>query len=80
MLVAPSPKFHAHDVGEPDDVSLNCTTSAGFGDDGDHVKFATGGAGSVETFLTMKVVVAPPLFETLNPTEKDPAAKMCVGF
>jgi hypothetical protein len=75
VLVPPSPKFHDHDVGEPVEVSVNCTTSPACGDDGDHVKFATVAAGAVETVLVMKVALAPPLFETLNPTENDPAAK-----
>jgi hypothetical protein len=39
------------------------------------VKFATAAAGAVETVLVMKAALAPPLFETLNPTENDPAAK-----
>lgn len=52
VLVAPSPKFHPHDVGAPVEVSVNRTTSPGFGDEGDHVKFATGAAGAVEIVLT----------------------------
>lgn len=73
MLVDPSPKPHDHEVGKPVEVSVNRTTSPGFGDDGDHVKFAMGAAMPVETVLTMKLAVAPPLFETVRPTENKPA-------
>ena len=69
MLVAPSPKFHDHDVGEPVDVSVNCTMSPGFGDVGDHMKFATGGAGAVETVFTANV--DPPPFDAVRLTENE---------
>jgi hypothetical protein len=66
VLLAPSPKFHDHEVGEPVDISVNCTTSPGFGDAGDHVKFATGGEGAVEMVLIANV--DPPPFDVVRLT------------
>ena len=42
VAVDPSPKFHAHDVGEPDDPSVNVTLWPGAGDAGENVKAAVG--------------------------------------
>ena len=44
----PSPKFHDHEVGEPVDVSVNCTVCPTFGEEGDHVKSALGEAASAD--------------------------------
>jgi hypothetical protein len=45
VAVWPSPKFHAHDVGDPVDVSVNETVNGAFPDAGDRVKLATGAVG-----------------------------------
>ena len=44
VAVDPSPKFHAHDVGEPDDPSVNVTLWPGAGDAGENVKAAVSAA------------------------------------
>jgi len=48
VAVAPSPKFHAHAVGDPVEVSLNCTAKGADPVVGDAVNAATG-ATAVET-------------------------------
>ena len=72
VLVAPSPKFQDHEVGDPADVSVNCTTCPALGDGGDQVKLAAGGSGSVDRVRTLKV--APDAFETTRLTENDAAS------
>jgi hypothetical protein len=42
VLVAPSPKFHCQDVGEPVEVSVNCTACPAAGDAGLKLKDAEG--------------------------------------
>jgi hypothetical protein len=43
----PSPKSHDHDVGEPVDVSVNCTSSGPYPDVGEAVSEAVGVTGVV---------------------------------
>jgi metal-sulfur cluster biosynthetic enzyme len=40
MLVAPSPKFHCQEVGEPVEVSVNCTACPAAGEAGLYVNDA----------------------------------------
>jgi hypothetical protein len=46
VLVPPSPNVHAHDVGEPADVSANCTVNGIVPEVGVPVKSATGATGT----------------------------------
>ena len=43
-MVTPSPKSHAHDAGDPVDVSVNCTNWFVIGDVGVQLKLAAGAA------------------------------------
>jgi hypothetical protein len=49
--VDPSPKVHAHDVGELVDASVNATVSGNFPDVGVPLKLATGAATAVLTVI-----------------------------
>jgi hypothetical protein len=53
VLVAPSPKFHCHEVGFPEVVSANCTVCPGPGVVGLKTKVAGEGEG-----ITVRVLVA----------------------
>ena len=56
LLVAPSPKSQDQEAGDPPvEVSVNWTAWPIFGEEGDHVKFAAGGSGSVDSVLVWKV-------------------------
>jgi hypothetical protein len=64
VLVAPSPKFHAQEVGDPKEVSVNCTAWPTTGEDGLYVKEAAGATVTVrltflepEALLTVRVTV-----------------------
>jgi hypothetical protein len=54
VLVDPSPKLHCHEVGEPVDVSLNCTAWPAAGAAGLNVKEVE----SVEAGFTVTVLLA----------------------
>jgi hypothetical protein len=75
--VAPSPKLHCHEVGEPVERSVNVTLSRTAGDDGVEPNAAeTGGmAGVAVTTVTRceLVDVKPPAVDTLSDTEYVPA-------
>lgn len=69
VLVAPSPKFHCQEVGDPVDVSVNCTACPVAGEAGLNVNDAAKGAATVtvrvdvlelEPFVTVKVTVLVP--------------------
>jgi hypothetical protein len=45
VLVSPSPKVHDHDVGVPEEVSVNCTARFTTGEPGENVNAATGAEG-----------------------------------
>lgn len=60
MLVAPSPKFHDHDVGLPLDRSVKFTPSGRLPDVGEPVKFAVGGGGGDTLIYPAFVSVSEP--------------------
>ena len=53
--VPPSPNVQAHDVGDPDDVSVNATSNGAVPDDGDAVNDATGGTPTVTVTVELDV-------------------------
>jgi hypothetical protein len=59
LLVAPSPKVQDHEVGFPLDVSVNWTASPGFGDEGNHVKFAPGMVAAVAGIAVAELLGGP---------------------
>jgi hypothetical protein len=54
VLVDPSPKFHCHEVGGPEEVSVNCTACPAVGEAGLNVKDAE----SVDEGSTVSVWLA----------------------
>lgn len=72
VLVAPSPKFHCQEVGEPVDVSVNCTAWPVAGEAGLYVNEAARGVATVivrtdevelEPLETVRVTVLVPAVE-----------------
>ena len=63
VLESPSPKFQSHVVGDPVDVSVNCTVRGAVPDEVDAVNKATNGvvdtAAAVAGNVTVKVSVLP---------------------
>jgi hypothetical protein len=53
LLVAPSPKFHRHEVGEPVEVSVNCTACPAAGDAGLKVNDAVRAGTTVTVRVTL---------------------------
>ena len=56
VLESPSPKFQSHVVGDPEDVSSNCTVRGAVPEMGDAVNVATSGV-AVAVGVTVIVVV-----------------------
>ena len=61
----PSPKFHCHEVGEPVEVSVNCTPCPATGEAGVYVKEAAR-AGTTVTVRFM--LLEPEVLETVRVT------------
>jgi hypothetical protein len=57
--VFPSPKFHAHDVGVPVDVSVNVTDNGASPDDTDDVNDAVGAVGGCDAELLYTFASSP---------------------
>ncbi len=73
IAVPPSPKAHAHFVGDPVDVSVNFTASGAGPLAGVKVKSATGfvagaGAGAVTVTVAVFGVLVPPAFDAVRVT------------
>ena len=73
MSITPSlVKSHAHDVGDPEDESVNLTMSGAGPDLGEPVNFATGGGGRgavTEVKFLFNLLLLPPALVTLSLTE-----------
>ena len=61
MLVDPSPKFHCHEVGDPTEVSVNCTACPATGELGVNVKEAVSAAEGATVTVSLAVFVPEPL-------------------
>mgnify|MGYP001139040624 CR=1 FL=1 len=72
MLAVPSPKFQDQDVGDPVEVSVNCTVCPVTGDAGLYVKEA---ASAVATVTVRVVEWDPDAFWTVNVTVFVPAVE-----
>jgi hypothetical protein len=76
--VNPSPKFHCQEVGDPVDVSVNCTACPVTGEAALKVNEAASAAATVTVRLTLP---EPELLVTVNVTVFDPAdVKAWLGF
>jgi hypothetical protein len=65
VLVEPSPKFHCQEVGDPVEVSVNCTACPAAGELGMKVKEAV----SAGTTMTVRLVLwEPELLEAVSVT------------
>ena len=69
-LVDPSLKFHCHEVGDPVDVSVNCTACPPAGEEGVKPKEAVRAATTVTVRVTL---VEPEALVTVKVTVFDPA-------
>ncbi len=69
LPVEPSPKFQNHDVGDPVEVSVNCTGWFGVGEDGVQPKFATGDVTAAETVIDFVAVLDPAAFVAVSETK-----------
>ena len=64
VLVFPSPKFQLHDVGELDEVSVNCTVRGAVPDVGVPLKLATGDGVTVGVGVAVGVAVGKVVVES----------------
>jgi hypothetical protein len=70
--VVPSPKSHDHDVGDPDEVSVNCTASGACPPVTDELNDADGtatpGGAAVTVIVTRAGALLPAALAALNAT------------
>jgi hypothetical protein len=79
-LVAPSPKFHRQEVGDPEDVSVNCTVCPTAGEAGLKVKDAVGMDAGLTASVWLAVLVPDPLVASNVTVYVDGVPYVWLGF